>query len=306
MDSALILSETATDSLSSYITSVRYHDNLNDTTKAYIALKKVLSLQNKLERELISQSSIVAQRDYYEDEMTVSKYKTAQREYFIVFLLIFSIVIVAILLIWWHYKIKNHNIEIELKMAQIVLLRDEMEHTNTKLKNIKSTYEISKNKSDSLIIQLEDSIQRQNVMYQLSRDIFGDRIKHLNLFINQFYDIDSSEHTKKSALYNIKCELEKLTDKSNITEIERIVNTFNDDIIDKIRQSLPDFSENDINFLTLTIAGFNSRAISLFMGIKPNSTYTKRQRLINRIRKIDSPYTDWFVTKIDNSWDKMD
>lgn len=300
LDSALRTSRTNSDSLSCFIASVRYYEKLNDTTNAFMSLKKVLSFQNKIERELIQQSSVVAQRDYYEDEMTVSKHRTAQRDYLIFTISILALSIITVLLLWHNYKIKIQNSEIELKMSQIILLRNEMEQSKTKLTDIKLTFEKSKNSNEELTKQLKDSIERQNILTQLSNDIFGDRIRHLNLFINQFYDNDSSDISKKAAFNNIKKEIEKLTDKSSLKEIERIVNTFHHGLISKMRHELPEFSEDDINFIILSIAGFNSRALSMFTGIKPNSTYMKRRRLIDRIRKIGTPIGDSIISLIEN------
>ncbi|MCM1137536.1 MAG: hypothetical protein NC453_03020 [Muribaculum sp.] len=300
LDSAFRTSKTNSDSLSSFIASARYYEKLNDTINAFLSLKKVLSIQNKIERELIQQSSVVAQRDYYEDEMTMSKHRTAQRDYLIFTISILALSIITVLLLWHDYKIKIRNSEIELKMSQIILLRNEMEQSKTKLTDIKLTFERSKNSNEELTKKLKDSIERQNILTQLSNDIFGDRIRHLNLFINQFYDNDGSDISKKATFNNIKKEIEKLSDKSSLKEIERIVNTFHQGLISKMRRELPEFSEDDINFIILSIAGFNSRALSMFTGIKPNSTYMKRRRLIDRIRKTGTPIGKSIISLIEN------
>lgn len=68
----------------------------------------------------------------------------------------------------------------------------------------------------------------------------------------------------------------------------------------KIREQLPELSNENIIFLTLVIAGYEPRAISLFTGIGPNSTYSKRRRLINRIAASSAMDKEWFISQIEN------
>lgn len=300
LDSAFLTSVTESDSLSCYIATVRLYEKQNDTVNAYLALNKVFFLQNKMEKELIKQSSVVAQRDYFEDEMTLAREKNIRKDYIIGMIAIVLLSVIFYILIWRHFKIIAYNNEIERTMTQIQLLTNEMQQSDATLKILESKIADNQSSIKKLNSQLSSSLRQATMFSQLSHEIFGDRIEHLNMLINQFYDMGSSEATKKLVINNIKKEIEKLTSNSSIEEIERIVNSFNDDIISKMRQELPEFSQNDINFIILVSAGFNSRAISMFIGIKPNSTYMKRKRLIDRIRSIAPPHADSFIALIEN------
>ena len=84
-------------------------------------------------------------------------------------------------------------------------------------------------------------------------------------------------------------------------EIEEIVNSMCDNIIIKMKQQLPQLSLDDINLITLTIAGYGAKAISLFMNAKPNTIYVRRKRLLERIAKSDAPDREWFISQINGS-----
>ena len=69
-----------------------------------------------------------------------------------------------------------------------------------------------------------------------------------------------------------------------------------DNIIIKMKQQLPQLSLDDINLITLTIAGYGAKAISLFMNAKPNTIYVRRKRLLERIAD-----REWFISQINGS-----
>lgn len=147
-----------------------------------------------------------------------------------------------------------------------------------------------------------DNEQEKGVLLQnLSKSLFSKQLSHLNMLINEFYETEDSNVARKAIFKHIQQKISKLTDSKNIAEIEEIVNSMCDNIIIKMKQQLPQLSLDDINLITLTIAGYGAKAISLFMNAKPNTIYVRRKRLLERIAKSDAPDREWFISQINGS-----
>lgn len=270
LDKALSLAITPNDSISYNMALLRFYEKTNDIPQVYSILDTLHIQQNRIAAKIRKQSSIVAQRDFYSQQAKNAELQAAKRKYSIILIAVTSIAIIIIVTILFQNKIKRKDAEIRLKVAKIQYL----------------TSSIDTNKS---------------TMLQLSQSLLQKRLRQLNMLVNEFYESTDTAESRKAIYKNIEKEILKLTDKSNLGEIERIVNSCMDDIVEKMRLQLTDFSNDDIIFLTLTVAGYGAKAISLFTGIKPNSTYTKRTRLIEKIAKSDAPDKDWFISKIKGS-----
>ena len=50
----------------------------------------------------------------------------------------------------------------------------------------------------------------------------------------------------------------------------------------------------DARFICYSIVGFDTNTISMLLGISPANVYTRRSRLKDRIRHLESPYKDQY------------
>ena len=300
LDNAYRLASNENDTLSYYEGLLYLSESERDADAANKALTSILSFQNKITRQIRQQSSVVAQRNFYSTEAAEANLIATKRQYTIIIGFTSSILLILVIVTLSRYQIQRKNAEIERKVAQILLLTTETEQNRSKLSNLNSSVNLSNATIQELTTQLDNSRNRQEILIKLSHTLFQKRLSQLNLLINEFYESDGSKESHQAIYKNIEHEVKKLTGKKNLIEIEDIVNSCLDDIIMKMKSQLSDFSSDDITFLMLCIAGYSSRAISLFTGIKPNSTYTKKRRLINRIAESDAPDRDWFIARINN------
>ncbi len=300
LDYAYRLASTESDTLSYYEGLLYLSESERNADAANRALSAILSLQNKIAHQIRQQSSVVAQRNFYSSEAAEANLIATKRQYTIIIGFSSSILLILVIVTLSRYQIQQKNAEIERKVAQILLLTTETEQNRLKLSNLNSSVNLSNSTIKELNAQLDNSRNRQEMLIKLSHTLFQKRLSQLNLLINEFYESDGSKESHQAIYKNIEHEVKKLTGKKNLIEIEDIVNSCLDDIILKMKSQLSDFSSDDITFLTLCIAGYSSRAISLFTGIKPNSTYTKKRRLINRITESNAPERDWFIAQINN------
>lgn len=131
------------------------------------------------------------------------------------------------------------------------------------------------------------------------KQLLADRLTNINNLLNDYYNSSDSPKSQLIFYNNMEKEIRRLTDKKNLSDIERLVNQCHDDIVTKMRRQLQNLPDDDITFLTLVLAGYETRAISLFTGLKPNTVYSKRRRLIAKIGTSTVPDRDWFISQIE-------
>lgn len=286
IENAMSLAKTANDTLAFYVATLDISRARNDLPSANNALSKILSLQNSITNQIRQQSAITSQRDYFAIENANSQLEATQRRYNNIIIASLAILIIVSLIFTYRYKLRSKDRIIRDKMTEIVLLTSEIEHSSKRIGDLGSL--------------VDDSMKRQEQLAQLSHSLLKKRLAQLNMLINQFYESDGSDQSRYSIYKNIETEFKRITDKKNLREIESIVNSFLDNVVTRMREQLDDFSSDDISFLTLLIAGFESRAISIFTGFKPNSTYTKKTRLIAKIENSSAEDKDFFIRCIHN------
>lgn len=78
-------------------------------------------------------------------------------------------------------------------------------------------------------------------------------------------------------------------------EIERVVDTCHDNIMQKIRTELPELKETELDLLRYVYAGFSLQVISVFTGDTVNYTAVKKSRLKAKIARSDAPSKELFI-----------
>lgn len=128
--------------------------------------------------------------------------------------------------------------------------------------------------------------------------LYGSRLDTLNLLCNEYFEKNDSEKVKLTLYNEVEKHILSLRDSKSISELEKIVNTYLDDILIKVKQQLPILSRNDMVFLTYLYAGFSPRAVCIFTDIKIKNFYNRRSRLKERILASDAPDREYFVSKM--------
>ncbi|MCM1150540.1 MAG: hypothetical protein NC209_08280 [Alistipes sp.] len=78
-------------------------------------------------------------------------------------------------------------------------------------------------------------------------------------------------------------------------EIERVVDTCHDNIMQKLRAELPELKEAELDLLRYVYAGFSLQVISVFTGDTVNYTSVKKSRLKAKIAKSNAPSKELFI-----------
>ena len=110
----------------------------------------------------------------------------------------------------------------------------------------------------------------------------------------------SGESYRKDAVYRrVQDILSNISNDDSLhAQFEEQINHDYFNIIDHIKADLGELSPTDERFLCYMIAGFDSSTISSILGLSLGNVYTKRSRLKDRIRQLDSPYKDQYLQVI--------
>lgn len=227
-------------------------------------------------------------------------------------LVLLGLVIAGAVLIYIRMVRKKRS-DMGRQMAEIILLSRKLEGTaednaslsiklatrQQKMDRLSSRLSNRENEIGGLVSELELNKAENVKLARLVDGLLRSRFSHLNAIISEYARQQESEDDYKIFYKNVAYELDKLRQPKSFQEIERMVDECKDGIIGKIRTQLPGLREKDVAFITLTIAGLSARAIGLFLGVHPNSTYKRRKQLIKYISESNAPDRDWFVGELD-------
>ena len=106
----------------------------------------------------------------------------------------------------------------------------------------------------------------------------------------------SGEYYQKEAVYRrVQDILSNISADDRLhAQFEAKINHDLDNIIDHLKTDLGEMSPTDERFLCYMIAGFDSSTIATILNLSMSNVYTKKSRLKDRIRQLDSPYNEQY------------
>lgn len=128
---------------------------------------------------------------------------------------------------------------------------------------------------------IQDVLQSKNTeMSHLVTQLFHEKFELIDSLGCTYYERRDTPN-EQIAIYNeVKRAIQNLgTDKQTKSELERIVNLCNEDILKKIRAQIPEIKMADYDLFCYLCAGFSYRAISIFMQTKIDNIYNRKSRL---------------------------
>lgn len=253
----------------------RYYEYLiaslkGDYSKANQILTSIYSEQDENVDRMLNNSITKALQDYYHNEAVETKHKSqVQRLSFVILILGLSLIF-GVFVFWSIRKREKERIA-----------------------------------ADNLIRIAEEA----NMLLAQTRSEFSSlQQSYIQLFKNQFDTVGSlcktymknqgkPEETRKTAVYGkVKDILAFIgKDKKQQELFEEQINHDLNNIVARLKADLGKVSEEDSRFICYTIAGFDPNIVATFLNLSLSNVYTKRSRLRDRIRQLDSPYKDEYL-----------
>lgn len=277
IDSAITLQDTTNiqDMLAVGAAKLEFARKTGDINGQSELIEKIFCIQNNEIRKTLKQSAIGAQRDFYNSQLTITLEKEAKIKNSIITAIIISIVVFAVLILFFIIIIKLKNQTLELRINEVALLSAEI------------------NRRDNISNNIENNRLRNTIDKLLS-----ERFILINKFFYEYYESGDSPIGKNAIFNRVEKEIKNLSSKKNLSEIESLVNETLDNIIVRFKNEFPELCQDDVTFFMLNVAGLSPRAIGLFMKIKLKTVYTRKTRLKDRILNSKSDHIDEFLSKL--------
>jgi len=94
---------------------------------------------------------------------------------------------------------------------------------------------------------------------------------------------------------NVRLEILKVGNEKNLNSLIDWVDRNKERKLSQYFDETPELSLDEKKLITFSIAGFSSKAISMFMNLKLATFYTNHRRLREKVLHTDSPLRHWIA-----------
>lgn len=242
-----------------------------DKDKYYLHLDSANFFYDKYISNPIYSKEVINEKVRYDNSKTEMLLKQKDTKFYIIILIIILVTIIMASL-WlvrsWIQKKKFNDLEKRIEL----------------LTSLADQSSVSKNEMESLILYISN--------------LMKDKWRLLNSIYGEYFERGDSPQSKNYVMQQILMDVENNKTIDKINELTAVVDACSNGIISKIKEQCPKLSDDDIILFTFISAGMSPKSVSLLMGLKIKGFYTKRDRLIQKIEKINPQDKDLFISMI--------
>ena len=264
LQKAWIQAKTVDDSISCHLSASRIHKALCQFDSAMIEHEAGILIQNRIVKQNLQQPVLTIQRDYLSKELAFFKYRRIVEKTILIIIICVIISITLTVAIKYRKKMQRHNESIRYYVNELTGMKIVMENEKT-----------------------EKSIQMQ--------ELFKEQFKVVGMLGESFIQSADEKNHQKKVYNDVKLLLETYgNDNKFYLQLENIVNRYNDNIIQLLREEI-ELPESTYHQFCYQIAGFSINVVSLFMKEKPATLYKRRSRVLEKIKVSDTLYKEIFI-----------
>ena len=262
LDNAYALVENDQDLVAVLYAEYRNAVSVGDYENAVNLSDSIIQLQSAVADELLDESLTSIQSDYYASQNSLRKQKNDSLRLLLVVILVSVTLLLLLIVSVFKLRLRAIKAEIKYNLANIQILKAQSE-SNAKLIG----------------------------------SMFDDKWNVVNKLCDALYDKSGSAEMHKYIIKDIESELALLGTPESIRDILCLTDSCKNGAISRLRNECPFLKENDIEFLGLICSGLSVRAVCYFMGIKYDTFYKKKNRLLHRIEESDTPHKEEFLSQ---------
>ena len=268
------------DSIALYFQSANIMKTIGDVDKALNYFEDGIILQNDKLHIAMQQPIVSILKDYFQSEAEYNSYRLKKNLQIYVTL---SIIVFLILLIVFMH-IRHRFLKKDLEISKYIDLASELQVSirdkEAKISEISERISVSEQAHISKIHEMSGHIA----------ELFHKQYELLDKLSNTYYETHGCSKEKESIYEQVKSEINKFAnDKKTMAQLERIVNTYKNNVMSHIREEIHSISERDIKLLCYIYAGFSAKSISIFVGETTGNILTRKYRLRNKIIRLNTP-----------------
>lgn len=188
---------------------------------------------------------------------------------------------------------------ITLLLHQRVRRMKELENEELMLRLLEDANHVLEQENSELRIKAsEKDLERQHAQMSFA-SIYKDKFTTIGELSRIFLDAKKGEEKKDVIYYRVEQLVASISDDDKLfARFESQINQDLNDIVIHLKEDLGHLDKKDERFICYLIAGLDSRTIAALMNLSISNVYTKKSRLRERIRKIDSPYKNEYLNLI--------
>lgn len=268
------LIKTDYDRIAYYSILIQYYKLNNDLPNLMFAVRANQETAYSTIRAILKQSTLASESKFFQHKAAKERLKGYKNKTITLIVFITSLCLIIVILLINHIRIKHKNTIIENNIAETLDLNDQLHLAQNQILHIK----------DSLNSEIES--------------LFKEQWSTLNQLCNRYFDSPNDSTSRTIVINEFEKQLKKIASPKSFTEIEDAVNRYMSNIMTKLRNECPFLKEEDLKLLVLYLAGFSPRSICLFLNINLKNFYTKRYRIIDRIKSKNPESLDLFLNKL--------
>lgn len=272
--------QNKSDSIALYFQSANIMKIIGNTDKALDYFEKGINLQNEELRYAMQQPIVSIQKDYFQNQAEYNSYRLKKN--LLIYLSLSIIALLVLLIVFMHirHRFLLKDLEISKYIDFAADLQVSLQDKEAKLTEI-SEHISAKEEAYSLQI---------NEMSRHIAELFRKQYELLDKLSNTYYETHIFNKEKESIYEQVKSEINKFAnDNKSMAKLEKIVNTYKNNVMFLVREELPNISERDIKLLCYIYAGFSAKSISIFIGETTGNILTRKHRLRTKIARLNTP-----------------
>lgn len=247
----------------------------------------------RLFNDLVSQSVTQTLQDYYEQSAI-----SAEKDGKIALLrsIIVSIVIILVIVFCFLYARKVR----EKKHAEVERLLKIAEESNKILQQANASL-ISKNRAfeqERSVLQvremeLEETLDALRKSYAAT---YKEKFAAIGELCNTYIESQKRTDMKDMIFRRVERLIAYISDDDKLhKKFENQINKDLNNIVKHLKSDLGDIDKKDSRFICYCLVGFDPEMIGTILGLSLSNVYTKKSRLKDRIRGLDSPYKEEYL-----------
>lgn len=255
---------------------------VGDYQGAWTHLKEYRVLRDSVIDSHLQESIMAVQRDYVEQKLEIEQVKANRNN---ILWTCFAAGLLALLAFTFYYFNRQRvtrSLEMENLMMQIAEIRTVTVNQEAAIEGLNKQIQSTQEESEKL----------QGHVY----DLINQKYQQLDDLCVSYFNGQNSMFTKNAIYRKVQSIVESFrSDKEAFTEIETMINTTQQNVLDLLKSELPSLKEKDYQFFCYVFAGFSSRSISLLMKENIDTVYQHRSRWKKRLEAMNIFHKDLFL-----------
>lgn len=258
------VSKSVKDSIDCYITSSLICEAEKNYAIALREYESGMSLQNELVRKTLQHPVLTMQHDCLEQELELQKFHLSEALLYRRIYMIASLIIFIGIISLFYIMYKKKRSEYTRKLLAYEELRHSLIHNNSEMSG-------------------------------LVRELFEKHFKMIDRLGGTYCDLSDTKQLDKRISREVRRLMDDYVDGDTYQEMERIVDSCNDNVMSLLREEIRLNDEKDYRLICYNLVGLSANTISVFVQISPNNIYQKRSRLKKQIKESDALHRDLFL-----------